>query len=215
MKKVTLDKRSICTCGFATIVEDVPLGSIYTIDESTMYSNFAYGCGGCGQLMHKVMCVKASQVLNPGAPMLYLPHALFSTVTEQVQWVQPPSKVKKIKRTKLKMDRIFSKANLDRCQSPKGFNHPIHGWSMSDWMVAVMGELGEAANIVKKLNRVRDGVPGNDIGETQLRANLKDEIADAYIYLDLFCTSAGIDLRDAVIAKFNKSSEKIGYEKRL
>lgn len=85
MKKVTLDKRSICTCGFATIVEDVPLGSIYTIDEGTMHSNFAYGCGGCGKFMHKVTCVKASQVLNPGAPMLYLPRALFSTVSEQVQ----------------------------------------------------------------------------------------------------------------------------------
>lgn len=113
------------------------------------------------------------------------------------------------------MDHIFSKANLDRCQSREGFNHPIAEWSLSDWMVAVTGELGEAANIVKKLNRVRDGVPGNSETPEELQQNLCDEIADTYIYLDLFCFAAGIDLRKAVTEKFNKTSEKIGYEKRL
>lgn len=55
----------------------------------------------------------------------------------------------------------FSKANRERCESPDGFNHDLNSWSTSDWITAVMGELGEAANVVKKLNRVRDGIPGN------------------------------------------------------
>lgn len=55
----------------------------------------------------------------------------------------------------------FSQANRDRCESPQGFNHKLVDWSTSDWFVAVMGELGEAANVAKKLNRVRDGIPGN------------------------------------------------------
>lgn len=38
--------------------------------------------------------------------------------------------------------------------------HPgqgVGGWSLSDWFTAAMGELGEAANVAKKLNRERDG----------------------------------------------------------
>lgn len=55
----------------------------------------------------------------------------------------------------------FSQANRQRCESPQGFNHKLGSWSVSDWFTATMGELGEAANVAKKLNRIRDGVPGN------------------------------------------------------
>lgn len=106
----------------------------------------------------------------------------------------------------------FSIFNRRRCESPKGFNHPLSGWSLSDWFTAVTGELGEAANIAKKLNRVRDGIPGNTETPEQLRAALADEIADTFVYLDLLAQSQGIDLGQAVIAKFTKTSAKIGYE---
>jgi len=104
----------------------------------------------------------------------------------------------------------FSAANRDRCEHPDGFNHPLSGWSISDWFTATMGELGEAANVAKKLNRVRDGIPGNDEAPDQLRAQLADEIADTFIYLDLLAQSEGIDLAEAVAAKFNRTSAKIG-----
>lgn len=108
----------------------------------------------------------------------------------------------------------FSVMNRRRCEAPKGFNHPISGWSLSDWMTATAGELGEAANVIKKLNRVRDGIPGNDKTEEELRAQLADEIADTYTYLDLLAQAAGISLHEAVIAKFRRVSEKIGYGHR-
>jgi NTP pyrophosphatase (non-canonical NTP hydrolase) len=108
----------------------------------------------------------------------------------------------------------FSAENRRRCEAPDGFNHALHSWSLSDWMTATLGELGEAANIVKKLNRVRDGVPGNSETPEALRAALSDEIADAFIYLDLLAQSAGVDLADAVRAKFNRTSAKIGYAPR-
>jgi hypothetical protein len=54
----------------------------------------------------------------------------------------------------------FSEENLTRCTSKEGFNHALLSWSMSDWMTATLGELGEAANVLKKLNRVRDGIIG-------------------------------------------------------
>lgn len=73
-----------------------------------------------------------------------------------------------------------------------------------------MGELGEAANIAKKLNRVRDGIPGNTQNEEELRAAFKEEIADAFVYLDLLAQSQGFDLEFVVRKKFNKTSAKLG-----
>ncbi len=104
----------------------------------------------------------------------------------------------------------FAKTNRTRCESPSGFNHALDSWSLSDWMTATVGELGEAANIAKKLNRVRDGIPGNKETEPELRAALKDEIADVFIYLDLLAQSQGFDLEAAVRRKFNRTSQKLG-----
>ena len=105
----------------------------------------------------------------------------------------------------------FSQKNRERCESPNGFNHTLSSWSLSDWATAVTGELGEAANIVKKLNRVRDGIPGNSEIADELRQKLADEIADTAIYLDLFAQAAGFDLETIRSAKFDKTSAKIGY----
>ena len=105
----------------------------------------------------------------------------------------------------------FSARNRARCESPQGFNHKIEDWSGSDWAIAFVGEAGEAANIIKKLNRVRDGIRGNDTPEQVLRVNLAGELADAFTYLDLLAQRFGIDLADAVEAKFQYKSEQIGY----
>ena len=107
----------------------------------------------------------------------------------------------------------FSQMNLERCESPNGFNHPLKSWSTSDWFTAVLGELGEAANVAKKLNRVRDGIPGNDETEQQLKDNLARELADTFIYLDLLSQSVGVDLSDIVPKIFDAKSKKIGYQK--
>lgn len=110
----------------------------------------------------------------------------------------------------------FSVLNKHRCESENGFNHSMDSWSMSDWMTATLGELGEAANVVKKLNRVRDNILGNgEATETTLKEMLQDEIADTFIYLDLFAQAAGFDLAAAVIAKFDKTSEKIGFNEKI
>jgi NTP pyrophosphatase (non-canonical NTP hydrolase) len=96
--------------------------------------------------------------------------------------------------------------------------HPggIGEWSLSDWFTATMGELGEAANVAKKLNRIRDGMVGNgDATEEKLRADLADEIADVAIYLDILAASEGIDLGAAIARKFNATSEKVGFPERL
>lgn len=112
--------------------------------------------------------------------------------------------------------RAFSDRNRQRCVAKNGFNHPLENWSLSDWMTATLGELGEAANIVKKLNRIRDGII-NKKGENEqyLRAKLADELADAFIYFDLMVQAAQIDLPQAVLRKFDETSREIGYVEEI
>jgi len=109
----------------------------------------------------------------------------------------------------------FSEANRARCEDAKGFNHPLNGWSASDWMTALVGELGEAANVIKKLNRVRDGVPGNKQTEAELRDMLRKELGDTFVYLDLLCQSLGFSIADAAAEVFNSKSAEIGYPAKL
>lgn len=109
----------------------------------------------------------------------------------------------------------FSEANRARCESPQGFNHPLSGWSTSDWMTALVGEVGEAANVVKKLNRVRDGVPGNKASPDELRDQLRRELGDVFVYLDLMAQSLGFSIADAAADVFNAKSAEIGYPGKL
>lgn len=109
----------------------------------------------------------------------------------------------------------FSDANKERCQSKNGFNHSLQSWSGSDWMTAVLGELGEAANVLKKLNRVRDGIPGNKETVDELKNKLRRELTDVFIYLDLFFQHLGYKLGDSVREVFNAKSAQIGYHERI
>ena len=104
----------------------------------------------------------------------------------------------------------FSRINRERCESETGFNHNLHSWSTSDWFTAIMGELGEAANVAKKLNRVRDGINGNKETADQLRPKLRREIADTFVYLDLLCQSLGFNIGDAAVEVFNAKSKELG-----
>jgi NTP pyrophosphatase (non-canonical NTP hydrolase) len=105
----------------------------------------------------------------------------------------------------------FSAVNRRRCEHPDGFNHAIGSWSGSDWMTALVGEIGEAANLIKKLNRSRDGVPGNKQTDEVLHTNLALELGDAFIYLDLIAQRYGIDIGEAARRVFNSKSKEIGY----
>lgn len=73
------------------------------------------------------------------------------------------------------------------------------------------GEVGEACNVIKKLERERLGIAGSrDTVE-----HLAEELADVIICADLIAMQAGIDLDAAVRAKFNATSEKVGLLTRL
>lgn len=89
--------------------------------------------------------------------------------------------------------------NAHRCSV--SFGHGVDGWSETDWACAVAGEAGELCNLIKKRRR------GDDIG----MGAVADEIADVVIYLDLLAARLGIDLGDAIAAKFNAVSGRVGY----
>ena len=73
------------------------------------------------------------------------------------------------------------------------------------------GEVGEALNVVKKLERERFGWKGSrDTVE-----HLAEELADIIICTDLLAMHYGIDLNAAVARKFNATSEKVGLNTRL
>lgn len=73
------------------------------------------------------------------------------------------------------------------------------------------GEVGEACNVIKKLERERRGIAGSrDTVE-----HLAEELADIVICTDLVAMQAGIDLDAAVRGKFNATSEKVGLRTRL
>lgn len=107
----------------------------------------------------------------------------------------------------------ISAINLARCLRwhPDGIN----SWSFSDWAVALAGEVGELCDVVKKLNRVRDGLRGNKLKPEELVVELSKEVADVYIYLDLFAQAAKINLYESVKAKFNEVSDRNGFPERL
>ena len=104
--------------------------------------------------------------------------------------------------------------NKERCSRwhPGG----IDDWTLSEWAVAAAGEMGEACNVVKKLNRDAGGMVGNqEITRAHLQEMLAHEIADIVIYLDLLAQRADIDLEEAIIEKFNLVSARNRFPERL
>lgn len=91
------------------------------------------------------------------------------------------------------------RANVVR--NPMAFPQ-CNDWNPADWCTALAGEVGEFANIIKKIRR--------DGPTPELRAALKKEAADVFAYLDLACAQQEIDLGEAIVDKFNEVSAKRG-----
>lgn len=103
-------------------------------------------------------------------------------------------------------------ANVARCEQSC---HPVHDWSLTDWLTAAAGELGELASEIKNLRRKEtEGSSQHAIPETSKRA-IADEAADVVIYIDLLCERAGINLGEGVRRKFNEVSDRVGSHIKL
>jgi NTP pyrophosphatase (non-canonical NTP hydrolase) len=106
-------------------------------------------------------------------------------------------------------------ANLARAPywSPLG----LEVWTPLEWAGAMCGEAGEAANVAKKMRQLEQGIPTRE-GErelVELTGRLGEELADTLIYLDLLAARCGIDLSQAVRAKFNATSDEFNMPVKL
>lgn len=98
-------------------------------------------------------------------------------------------------------------------------------WSPAQWLQAVVGELGEFANVRKKFER-------GDLTFDEYKVLATKELADVQTYLDLLALRAldfdrpggvplrhvdgeGIDLGQATIDKFNEVSDRVGCSVKL
>lgn len=106
--------------------------------------------------------------------------------------------------------RVANRMRLPQFKNAVG--EPAHSkpdgsdWSPADWMVAVVGELGEAANLMKKIRR-GDFATERDLLEAE--AKLQKEFADFVTYADIMAAQFGIDLGEAVMNKFNEVSRRV------
>lgn len=86
-------------------------------------------------------------------------------------------------------------------------------WSPAQWLQALVGELGEFANIRKKFER-------GDLSFEEYKIEAEKELADVQTYLDLLAARAldvpgiphpdGVDLSRATVAKWNEVSLRVG-----
>jgi len=74
--------------------------------------------------------------------------------------------------------------------------------------IELAGEVGEVCNVVKKLEREREGIPGS----RATLADLAEELADVITVADLLAERYGIDLETAITHKFNTVSRVRGFK---
>lgn len=98
-------------------------------------------------------------------------------------------------------------ARLPQFKNRKGeLSHNADGsnWSTAHWLQAVVGELGELANVLKKVDR------GDfDANSPEVKKQIEDELADVQTYLDILAFRLGVSLGAATISKFNEVSERV------
>lgn len=74
-------------------------------------------------------------------------------------------------------------------------------------VVCLVGEVGEIANLTKKLVR-------GDFALKEARPQLHSEIVDAFIYVIKMCNQLGVDLEPEYVKKLNTNVERFKHFER-
>ena len=84
-------------------------------------------------------------------------------------------------------------------------------WTTAHWVQALVGEVGELANILKKVDRgdYDECVPA--VREQNILA-IANELADIQCYLDILALKLNVNLGEATMRKFNVVSKRIGSQ---
>jgi len=89
------------------------------------------------------------------------------------------------------------------------------GWrqtSLSYFILALCGEVGELANAYKKFERFLLGWEGNKLNIQEFTEVAKSEIADIQIYLDLVAGKLGFNIEELVREKQKINQERFGWK---
>lgn len=103
---------------------------------------------------------------------------------------------------------VLRQANVSRIprfRNKKGelaHNHDGSDWILSQWTNAVLGELGELSNLIKKIER-------GDFSLEEAHSECAKELADVATYLDILAFRMGVDLGQAIVDKFNEVSDRV------
>ena len=89
------------------------------------------------------------------------------------------------------------------------------GWTVLEVAGELAGEVGELANVCKKLRRSELGVPGNKLSDNALKVQARGELGDVFIVLALVASKLGVDLEDAIREAFNSKSCQMGFPERI
>lgn len=103
-----------------------------------------------------------------------------------------------------------------------------HGWTLSSNdsrailaiinkdLIGLFGEIGEFANLVKKLNiEMEKSNDTYDLKFSSLQDHLSEELIDSFIYLFRIATHLGLDIEEAYLKKLDKNMEKYkNYEEK-
>lgn len=89
-----------------------------------------------------------------------------------------------------------------------------NGEQLPAWFLALgaCGEMGELANVLKKLQRERlVGDVWNHSRNEDLHGQLREEIGGVLTYLALLASRLDLSLEECAEYEFNRVSEKVGY----
>jgi len=104
-------------------------------------------------------------------------------------------------------------ASVKRCEQSFG---TCNDWSPADWSNAMAGEAGELLEallpLIVKTNTICNLTKKVQRGDDMSLEEIGKEIADVVIYADLLSHRLGIDLSDAVRAKFDEVSQRVGSD---
>jgi NTP pyrophosphatase (non-canonical NTP hydrolase) len=81
-------------------------------------------------------------------------------------------------------------------------------WSPAQWGQAVLGELGELANLEKKIVRGDFDMDDPEV-HAKVQGEVAREFADIVTYLDIYAMQRGVDLGEATRIKFNEVSRRV------
>jgi NTP pyrophosphatase (non-canonical NTP hydrolase) len=100
---------------------------------------------------------------------------------------------------------VLRAANVQRAQTAEKFKHCFE-WTSAHWLQAMVGEVGELANFLKKRDR---GDFKTEKEKEQNQLDIQKELADVQIYLDLLADELGVCIAHATIEKFNEVSKRV------